>query len=163
MQNLHIINYCMCRHYACVAMVYTRVFCFINLTAIHLKILNYVLLRVFFYIMQCVQSSHSISVLDDGTITKQEFVSLWQLLTHQTQELAEAFFYLGDLNDDNVINTIDLAPLHHVFDLDGKNKEYIYIFTYFCAVLVLVIMLVKMCGCRCELSAPRADFRGCRA
>jgi len=110
-----------------------------------------------------VQSSHSIFVLDDGTITKQEFVSFWQLLTHQTQELAEAFFYLGDLNDDNVINTIDLAPLHHVFDLDGKNKEYIYIFTYLCAVLVLVIMLVKMCGCRCEFSAPRADFKGCRA
>ncbi|XP_063419951.1 insoluble matrix shell protein 5-like [Mytilus trossulus] len=58
----------------------------------------------------------------DGTVTKQEFVSFWQLLTHQSKEHSEAYFYLADLNDDGIINSKDLAPLHHVFDLDGNGN-----------------------------------------
>lgn len=66
----------------------------------------------------------SLSLADDGTVTKQEFVSFWQLLTHQSKEHSEAYFYLADLNDDGIINSKDLAPLHHVFDLDGKLRVY---------------------------------------
>ena len=51
-------------------------------------------------------------------------MSFWQLLTHQSKEHSEAYFYLADLNDDGIINSKDLAPLHHVFDLDGKIRVY---------------------------------------
>lgn len=53
-------------------------------------------------------------------MTKSEFVTLWQSITHQNQEHAEAFFYLADLNDDNIIDSSDLNPLYNVFDTDGK-------------------------------------------
>lgn len=56
----------------------------------------------------------------DGHVTKSEFVTLWQSITHQNQEHAEAFFYLADLNDDNIIDSSDLNPLYNVFDTDGK-------------------------------------------
>lgn len=56
----------------------------------------------------------------DGHVTKSEFVTLWQSITHQNKEHAEAFFYLADLNDDNIIDSSDLNPLYNVFDTDGK-------------------------------------------
>lgn len=67
--------------------------------------------------------SHVIRVLmieGDGHVTKSEFVTLWQSITHQNREHAEAFFYLADLNDDNIIDSSDLNPLYNVFDTDGK-------------------------------------------
>lgn len=60
----------------------------------------------------------------DGRVTKTEFVTLWQSITHGNQETAEAFFYLADLNDDNIIDSKDLSPLYNVFDTDGKHKKY---------------------------------------
>ena len=60
----------------------------------------------------------------DGRVTKTEFVTLWQSITHGNQEHAEAFFYLADLNDDNIIDSKDLSPLYNVFDTDGKLKQY---------------------------------------
>lgn len=59
----------------------------------------------------------------DGRVTKTEFVTLWQSITHGNQETAEAFFYLADLNDDNIIDSKDLSPLYNVFDTDGKHKK----------------------------------------
>lgn len=59
----------------------------------------------------------------DGRVTKTEFVTLWQSITHGNQETAEAFFYLADLNDDNIIDSKDLSPLYNVFDTDGKHKN----------------------------------------
>ena len=65
-----------------------------------------------------------LSFKGDGRVTKTEFVTLWQSITHGNQETAEAFFYLADLNDDNIIDSKDLSPLYNVFDTDGKLKKY---------------------------------------
>ncbi|OWF43501.1 uncharacterized protein LOC110459643 [Mizuhopecten yessoensis] len=54
----------------------------------------------------------------DHNVTMAEFTGLWKLLTHQSQEHAEAFFHLADLTNDNVINSDDLSLMYHVFDID---------------------------------------------
>ncbi|XP_060068129.1 uncharacterized protein LOC132548288 [Ylistrum balloti] len=58
---------------------------------------------------------------NDSIVTMSEFTGLWKLLTHQSQEHAEAFFHLADLNDDNVIDSHDLPLLYHVFDINGTG------------------------------------------
>ncbi|XP_048777475.1 calcium-binding protein LPS1-alpha-like [Ostrea edulis] len=65
---------------------------------------------------------HGFDTNGDGHVTKTEFVTLWQSITHQNQEHAEAFFYLADLNDDNIIDDKDLNPLYNVFDTDGDGQ-----------------------------------------
>lgn len=65
---------------------------------------------------------HGFDTNGDGHVTKSEFVTLWQSITHQNQEHAEAFFYLADLNDDNIIDSSDLNPLYNVFDTDGDGQ-----------------------------------------
>uniref|UniRef100_A0A194ANK5 Putative insoluble matrix shell protein 5-like protein n=1 Tax=Pinctada fucata TaxID=50426 RepID=A0A194ANK5_PINFU len=65
---------------------------------------------------------HGFDLNNDGHVTKAEFVGLWTSLTHQNQEHAEAYFYLADLNDDNIIDEHDLNPLYNVFDLDGDGS-----------------------------------------
>ncbi|XP_069120256.1 uncharacterized protein [Argopecten irradians] len=54
----------------------------------------------------------------DGSVTMAEFTGLWKLLTHQSQEHAEAFFHLADLTDDDVIDSSDLKLMYGVFDID---------------------------------------------
>ncbi|XP_062601556.1 visinin-like protein 1 [Saccostrea cucullata] len=65
---------------------------------------------------------HGFDTDGNGQVTKTEFVSLWQSITHQNQEHAEAFFYLADLNDDNIIDAKDLNPMYNVFDTDGDGQ-----------------------------------------
>ncbi|XP_033732780.1 probable calcium-binding protein CML18 [Pecten maximus] len=57
----------------------------------------------------------------DGSVSMAEFTGLWKLLTHQSQEHAEAFFHLADLTNDDVINSSDLKLLYHVFDVDSTG------------------------------------------
>ena len=64
-------------------------------------------------------TSFCVSLPEDGHVTKAEFVSLWMSMTHMNQEHAGAYFYLADLNDDNIIDDHDLNPLYNVFDTDG--------------------------------------------
>ncbi|KAJ8300087.1 hypothetical protein KUTeg_021606 [Tegillarca granosa] len=59
---------------------------------------------------------------ENGQVSKSEFVTLWMEITKETKEHADAFFYLADLTDDNVIDEHDLGPMYHVFDLDGDGQ-----------------------------------------
>jgi len=54
----------------------------------------------------------------DGTVTRKEFVELWVLLTSQTDALANAYFQLADVTDDNVIDRHDYGPIYTLFDLN---------------------------------------------
>ncbi|XP_052790733.1 uncharacterized protein LOC128224756 [Mya arenaria] len=58
----------------------------------------------------------------DGTVTNSEFVELWMILTSQTNALANAYFHLGDLNDDKVIDQHDYPIMFQIFDLDHDGS-----------------------------------------
>ena len=64
--------------------------------------------------------------VENGKVTESEFVPVWMAITHQSKEMATAFFYLADLNDDNVIDDKDLLPMYTVFDTNGEYyNEYV--------------------------------------
>lgn len=88
----------------------------------------------------------------DGYVIKLEFVMLWQFIIYQNQEYVEVFFYLVDLNDDNIIDFSDLNFLYNVFDIDGKIQiiriffiifdEYIIIILYIYVVILMIFNFV---------------------
>merc|ERR1711894_167782 len=65
---------------------------------------------------------HGFDTDKNGQVTKSEFVTLWMEITKETKEHADAFFYLADLTDDNIIDEHDLGPMYHVFDLNGDGQ-----------------------------------------
>lgn len=77
---------------------------------------------------------------------------LWQFIIYQNKEYVEVFFYLVDLNDDNIIDFSDLNFLYNVFDIDGKIQiiriffiifdEYIIIILYIYVVILMIFNFV---------------------
>ncbi|KAJ8300728.1 hypothetical protein KUTeg_022247, partial [Tegillarca granosa] len=65
---------------------------------------------------------HGFDTDKNGKVSQTEFVTLWRAITGETEEQANAFFYLADINDDNIVDQHDLAPLYQVFDLDGDGQ-----------------------------------------
>ncbi|WAR30937.1 hypothetical protein MAR_033479, partial [Mya arenaria] len=72
----------------------------------------------------------------DGHITQTELSDvfkgfdkneLWMILTSQTNALANAYFHLGDLNDDKVIDQHDYPIMFQIFDLDREIRHYFQI------------------------------------
>ncbi|KAH3797605.1 hypothetical protein DPMN_151189 [Dreissena polymorpha] len=52
----------------------------------------------------------------DGAVTHDEFVDGWVALTKQTRAVANAYFHVGDLNHDKVIDQKDHDIMYTVFD-----------------------------------------------
>ncbi|KAH3801496.1 hypothetical protein DPMN_155148 [Dreissena polymorpha] len=52
----------------------------------------------------------------DGAVTRDEFVDGWVALTKQTRAEANAYFHVGDLNHDKVIDQKDHDMMYTVFD-----------------------------------------------
>jgi len=57
----------------------------------------------------------------DGKTSHDEFVPWWAAITHQKPEMASAYFFLADLNDDGFITDDDVRPAYVRFDLDGDG------------------------------------------
>jgi len=58
----------------------------------------------------------------DQSVSHQEFVPLWAELTGQDTEMASAYFFLADINDNQVITDDDVRPTYVRFDLNGDGQ-----------------------------------------
>jgi len=63
-----------------------------------------------------------LDVNGDHQVTQDEFVGLWSELVQQTKEMATAYFFMADLDDNGVINNDDIKPVYIRFDVNGDGQ-----------------------------------------
>ncbi|GFO16791.1 calmodulin-like protein 5 [Plakobranchus ocellatus] len=58
----------------------------------------------------------------DNLVSQVEFRDLWMEFFSQSSEMALAYFFLADINDDGVITDSDVKPVYLRFDLNNDGQ-----------------------------------------